>query len=126
MRVFRTRAFSRLEVARQLGDADLRTAVAEMNNGLWDANLGGQVYKKRVALKGHGKRSGARTLVAFNRDDRAFFIYGFSKNQRGNITLKETLELKRLAAELFSSGAQQLEQALKHGALIEIQVQTYD
>jgi len=125
MRIFRTRAFSRLEVARQLSDADLRAAVAEMNNGLWDANLGGQVYKKRVALKGHGKRSGARTLVAFKAGDRAFFVYALSKKQRANITAREKHVLKRLAAELFSCSDQQLEQALKHGELIEIQVQEY-
>lgn len=120
MQFFCTRAFSRLEVARQLSDADLRAAVVEMNSSLWEAALGGQVYKKRVALNGHGKRNCARTLVAFKPDDRAFFIYGFSKNQRGNITLKESLALKRPAAELLRSSAEQLEQALKLGALIEI------
>jgi len=125
MRIFRTRAFSRLEVARELSDADLRAAVAEMDNGLWDANLGGQLYKKRVALKGHGKRSGARTLVVFKPGDGAFFVYGFSKKQRANITARENHALKRLASELFSSSDQQLEQALKRGALIEIQVQEY-
>jgi hypothetical protein len=35
-----------------------------MNDGLWDANLGGEVYKKRVALSGRGKRGGARRLVS--------------------------------------------------------------
>jgi hypothetical protein len=43
IRIFTTRAFSRLDVAGELSDADLVAAVAEMNDGLWDANLGGQV-----------------------------------------------------------------------------------
>ena len=47
MRIFTTRAFSRLDVVGELSDTDLILAVAEMNDGLWDANLGGQVYKKR-------------------------------------------------------------------------------
>lgn len=123
MRVFLTRAFSRLEVACQLSDAELRAAVAEMNNGLWDANLGGQVFKKRVALKGHGKRGGARTLVAFKREDRAFFVYGFSKTQRANITVREKHVLKRFAGELLGASDQQLEEGLNQGALIEIEVQ---
>ena len=59
MRIFTTRAFSRLDVAGELSDTDLIAAVVEMNDGLWDANLGGQVYKKRVALAGRGK-SGVR------------------------------------------------------------------
>jgi len=88
MRIFTTRAFNRLDVAGDLSEADLIAAVAEMNDGLWDASLGGQVYKKRVALAGRGKSSGARTLVAFKSKNRAFFIYGFAKNQRSNITTK--------------------------------------
>ena len=74
MRIFATRAFSRLEVAAELGDEDLIAAVREMNEGSWDAALGGQVYKKRVALTGRGKRGGARTVMAFKRNDRVFFL----------------------------------------------------
>lgn len=122
MRIFTSRAFSRLDVAGELSDADLIAAVAEMNDGLWDANLGGQVYKKRVALAGRGKRGGARTLVAFKRDDQAFFIYGFAKNQRSNISVKEKQALKRLARELLGYSDKQLRQAVKHGALTEIKV----
>ena len=48
MRIYTTRAFSRLEVAGELSDDDLIKAAAEMNDGLWDANLGGQVYKNAV------------------------------------------------------------------------------
>lgn len=126
MRIFTTCAFSRLDVAGELSDEDLIKAATEMNNGLWDANLGGQVYKKRVALTGRGKSGGARTLVAFKHDDQAIFMYGFAKNQRSNIEAKEKLALKRLASELLGYKKQQLKQALKHGALTEIEVQEDD
>lgn len=126
MRIFTSRTFSRLQVASELSDADLVAAVVEMNDGLWDANLGGQVYKKRVALAGRGKRGGARTLVAFRSHDRCFFIYGFAKNQRSNITAKETQALKRLAREFLGYSDEQLSDAVKHGALIEIEVQDDD
>ena len=46
MRIFTTRAFSRLDVAGEFSDDDLTKAATEMNDGLWDANLGGQVYKQ--------------------------------------------------------------------------------
>ena len=126
MRIFTTRAFSRLDVAGELSDTDLIAAVAEMNDGLWDANLGGQVYKKRVALAGRGKSGGARTLVAFKSDDKAFFMYGFAKNQRSNIAAKEKQALKRMAGELLGYSDKQLRQALGHGTLIEIEVQEDD
>lgn len=126
MRIFSTRAFSRLDVAGELDDTDLIAAVTEMNDGLWDVSLGGQVYKKRIALAGRGKSAGARTLVAFKSDDRAFFMYGFSKNQRSNITTKEKKALKFMAREFLGYNDKQLRQALKHGALIEIEVQEND
>jgi hypothetical protein len=62
-------------------------AVAEMVQGLVDADLGGGIVKKRVALPGRGKRSGARTLVVTNKGKRWFFVFGCEKNDRagGNL-----------------------------------------
>jgi len=72
-----------------LSDAALCQAVKEMEKGLIEANLGGDVVKKRLALPGRGKRGGARTLVATNKDNRWFFLFGFRKNERANITSEE-------------------------------------
>ena len=70
---------------RWLGKTDLSVealcrSVEEMERGLIDANLGGGIIKKRVALPGRGKRGSARTLVATNRANRWFFVFGFEKN----------------------------------------------
>ena len=99
MRILITSAFSRLGVSSDISKMQLLAAVAEMNKGLWDANLGGQVYKKRVALIGRGKSGGARTMVAFRSKSRAIFMYSFAKNQRSNITDKE-IRLSRRVTEL--------------------------
>ncbi len=122
MRISYTREFNRAIMDSGLGEADLVDAAVELNAGLWDAALGGQVYKKRVAFAGRGKRGGARTLVAFKRDDIVFFMYGFAKNQRANITQQESKALKRMAKELLGYGQVQLIAALKYGELIEIEV----
>lgn len=63
----------------------LCNAVSEMAAGLVDADLGGDVVKKRVALPGRGKRGGVRTLVATRRSSRWFFVYGFEKSERANV-----------------------------------------
>ena len=73
-----------------------------------------------MGLPGHGKRGGARTLVAFRRDDRAFFIYGFAKNERANISQKELKALKLLAATLLGYSRAGLEKAVRAGELIEV------
>ena len=97
----------------------MRSAVTELERGLADA-LGGYVYKKRVALPGRGKRGGARTLLAFRRGSSAFFIYGYPKNERANITDRELDALRLLAKELLGYSEHQLVVAVKAGEIIEV------
>lgn len=122
MQAFKTRAFAKWARGEGLGDAALGTAVAEMEGGLIDAQLGGQVVMKRVAFPGRGKRGSARTVVAFRQSDKAIFIYGFAKSERGNVSEKELRALKLLAKELLGFTATSLNKALKAGELIEIEV----
>lgn len=51
-RVFKTRTFTRSMKKAGLTDAALWAAVEEMSQGLIDADLGGDIVKKRVALPG--------------------------------------------------------------------------
>jgi hypothetical protein len=101
-------------------DDDLRQAVTEMNDGLIDADLGGGVLKKRVASHSHGKSGGSRTLVATNFGDRWFFVYGFAKNERANLSTKELRALKELAADLLQYPDQKLQKARVSKVLKEI------
>src|SRR6478672_1014901 len=93
-RVFMTRHFSRWLGKMDLSVEALCRSVEEMERGLIDANLGGGIIKKRVALPGRGKRGSARTLVAMNSANRWFFVFGFKKNDRDNINAKELSALK--------------------------------
>jgi hypothetical protein len=95
-------------------------AVAEMEQGLIDAELGGHVVNKRVALPGRGKSGGARTLLAWRQGDRAFFVYGFAKNERENIDDKELKALKKTAAIQLGLTQKQLDLALAEGKLIKV------
>ena len=122
MHAFKIKAFSKWASGEGLSDDALASAVVEMEKGLIDAKLGGQVVKKRVALPGRGKRGSTRTLVAFRQGDKAFFIYGFAKNERANISDKELRALKMLAKELMSYTVAALIEAMKAGELIEIEV----
>jgi hypothetical protein len=91
-----------------------------MVNGLIDADLGGYVVKKRLALHGRGKSSGARTIVATNFGERWFFLFGFEKNERSNIDRDELKSLQQLALTLLSFDASQLETAVIAGQLVEL------
>lgn len=120
MRIFKTRHFQRWMRKTELSDADLRKATQEMAAGLIDADLGGGVVKKRIGLAGRGKRGGARTLVATNKGSRWFFILGFEKNERDNISDDELQALQDYAAEWLKRTATQLNEAVADGALLEI------
>ena len=120
MQVFKTRWFQKWAAREGMGDAALLVAVEEMEGGLIDAELGGHVIKKRVALPGRGKRSGARTLVVYRHASLALFVYGFAKNERANISDKELKALKLLAAQLLGYTPPALTKAIKAGELIEV------
>ena len=119
-RVFLTRTFTRwMRKAGLTGDA-LCNAVSEMAQGLVDADLGGNVLKKRVALPGQGRRGGARTIVASKMADRWFFLYGFGKNERANIDKDELKVLQEIAKDLLGFDAKQLTSALVAGEIVEV------
>ncbi len=119
-RVFKTRYFSRWFRKIGLSDVALCHVVKEMEQGLIDANLGRGVVKKRLALPGRGKRGGARTLVATNKDDRWFFLFGFEKNERANITTEELEGLREITRQLLGMTSEQLDEAVRDGYLQEI------
>lgn len=119
-RVFKTRYFSRWMRKTELPDEALCVAVSEMENGLVDADLGGGVVKKRVPLPGRGKSGGARTLVATNRGDRWFFVFGFEKNDRANVSAGELEALQAIATDLLKLSSPQLDAHVESEALQEI------
>jgi len=119
-RVFKTRHFSRWMRKTELSDPALCAAVVEMVRGLIDADLGGGVVKKRVALPGRGKSGGARTLVATNKVHRWFFVFGFEKNERPNVTAKELEALQKVAADLLKLTSKDLDAHVGWGELQEI------
>ena len=78
------------------------------------------MIKKRVALLGRGKSGGARTLLAYRVEDKAFFVYGFAKNVRANIRPDELSGLKLLAAQMLRFSDKELEAAITGRVLIEV------
>lgn len=119
-KVFRTRTFTRWMRKAGLTDGMLCQAVSEMVQGLVDGNLGGNLLKKRVGLSGRGKRGGGRTIVATNRCDRWFFLYGFEKNERANISKDEIKALRELAGQYLAFDDKQIELAVRSGKFMEV------
>lgn len=121
IRIFKTRHFQRWMNKAGLSDEMLVVAVLEMVAGLVDADLGGGVLKKRIALSGRGKRGSVRTLIATRRADRWIFVFGFEKKQRSNVSAEELKALRVLADELLGLSTAQLELAKRESELMEVE-----
>ena len=119
-RTFKTKSFAKWMRKTELKDQDLLYAVTEMEAGLIDADLGGNVFKKRVALPGMGKRAGARTLVAGKFSRKWFFLFGLSKNEKDNINDDELVHLQGAANRLLHLTDKGIEDAILAGELKEL------
>jgi hypothetical protein len=120
MTIYKTRWFDRWARKQGLEDQSLCAAVDEMTAGLYEADLGGGLLKKRIARAGQGKRGGFRTLIVTNHNDRWIFVFGFPKNQRSNIDQNEEEALKKLSSQLLSLSPQNLKKAKLSNELIEV------
>ena len=120
MRIFKTKWFARYARREQIRDRSLCEAVLRAEQGLVDADLGGNVIKQRVARAGQGRSGGYRMLVAFRSKARAVFLYGFAKNERDNIDNDELTTLREIAAAWLTADTDQIERAIAEGILQEI------
>jgi len=119
-RILKTRVFCRWMRKSELDDQLLLKAIDEMERGLVDADLGGNVYKKRIALPGRGKRGSTRTLIATNKATRWIFLNGFEKNERDNITQNELAVWKMIAQDLLECSEATLDTLRSDSKLEEI------
>ena len=119
-RILKTRTFNRWLRKTLLTDTALLKAIDEMEQGLVDADLGGNIYKKRVALPGRGKSGSTRTLIATNRQNRWFFMFVFEKNDKENITQAELAYLQEVAQIFLGYSSDELQLAIDKGELLEV------
>jgi hypothetical protein len=93
----------------KLENASLIQAAEDVTAGRHAADLGGGVFKQRVARAGGGKSGGFRTIILFRVGGHCFFAHGFAKSDKANVSAKE----------LKASDAQ-IRTAQTDGELIEV------
>jgi hypothetical protein len=122
MGIYKTKVFARFARKAGLTDVQPAEAAALVIDGRFDADLGGGVYKQRVARAGGGKSGGFRTLIAFRIGASCFFVYGFAKNDMANVTKKALEALQAYAGLLLSYDKHARVQAVARGELMELDV----
>lgn len=85
MTVFLTKTFARFAKKARIAGASLASAAADVAAGDFDADLGGHVFKQRVARSGEGKSGGFRTVILFKVGGHTFFAHGFAKSEKANL-----------------------------------------
>lgn len=120
MRVFRNSWFRKFARKQRLSDAALCEAVARIEAGLIDADLGGGLLKQRVGREGGGRSGGYRTLLAFKAQKRAVFVFGFAKSEQDNIGLEDERELKKLAKLVLGFAEEEMDRLVAAGNFDEV------
>ena len=120
MRVFKNTWFQRFARKERIADTALCDALARAEKGQIDADLGGSVLKQRVARPGAGRSGGYRVILLFRAGDRALFVYGFAKSDRGNIGDDELVAFRQLAAEVLALSGEQLDALVAAGRFMEV------
>ena len=121
VRIFKGSWFARFAAKEGISDSEIKNIVDNvLETGLAKADLGGGVYKVRISRPGEGKSSGYRVIVLFKSGLLTFFVYGFAKSSRGNISSKELAEFKETAKDWLSLSNDQLNKLIQGGKCQEI------
>lgn len=124
MSIYKTATFSKWQKKSSVGDNSLLKAIQEIESGLVDANLGGGIFKKRVARQGFGKSGSYRTILASNYNGMWVFIIGFAKNERDNIENQELTAIQSYAKFLMSLAKSEIDHLLENKELYEVKNET--
>lgn len=99
----------------------LCAAALEIEQGRYEADLGGGVCKKRVAVPGQGKSGSTRTLVAKQHPKAIIFLVGREKNAPGaDFTDALVAAVKEVARNLHAQSVEKLDELKTAGELKEI------
>ena len=115
-----TKQFAKWAAKQNIPATELAAAISEMQEGGFEANLGGHLYKKRIRFPGQGKSGSGRTIICYKRDDRAIFIHGFAKNEKSNLSKKELHALKEFSKILLKLPAGHIKTAIENGDFVEV------
>jgi hypothetical protein len=119
-RIFASKNFMRFARRFDASEQDLWDAVHELP----DADLGGGVFKFRLARKGEGTSSGARAIVAMRTGHRIVMMYGFEKKDLANIRPDELKQFRASAQIYLGFSEGQMRDLTEKKVLTEIRPKT--
>ena len=116
IRVFAIKGFFRFARRMHVSEATLWETVLSPPN----ADLGGGLYKFRIARPGEGARGGGRALVALKVGCRAILMFGWEKKDMENVVPRELKVYRNLAKRYLEFSNDEISIAINGGILQEI------
>ena len=126
MKIFKDVGFNRYARRQNISDRDLCEAIERAERGLVDADLGGGVIKQRIPRTNEGRSSGFRTIIYYRTEVRAFFVFGFAKNERDNISADDLKAFRRAAQVALNLEDETLKSLIEKAELIEVKCDEED
>ena len=121
MRYLKIKHFTRWARKENVSDNLLKETIREFEQGLYEANLGHHLFKKRISLHGRGKSGGARTILFYQEGKKLAFLFGFAKNVKDDLSDDDKKLLKKLSDTFLLFSQEDINKNIKAGELIEIE-----
>jgi hypothetical protein len=121
MKRLSTKWFKKWSKKVKLTNDDLLGAISDLEDGLSTTDLGSHLFKVRVKREHSGKSSGFRTIIVYQENEKAIFLYGFGKNEKENIDKSELQYFKKLGDDLLALNSEQLEESIGQKILFDLE-----
>jgi hypothetical protein len=121
MKKLSTKWFKKWSKKVKLTNDALLEAIDDLEDGASTTDLGSHLYKVRVSREHSGKSSGFRTIIIYQENEKAIFLYGFGKNEKQNISKAELQYFKKLGNDLLALNAEQLEEVIGQKILFDLE-----
>ncbi len=118
--VFKTKWFVRFARKQKISDDALCKVIDDAEDGKIDADLGAGVIKQRIARPHEGKSGGYRAIIYYRKGNRAFFVFGFCKKDKENLSIDEEEIHKKSAGIVLGLSEEQLKELIELGTYTEV------
>lgn len=122
MRKLSTKWFNKWAEKANLSNLNLLESIDNLEKGLSVVDLGGSLFKIRVKRADKGKSAGFRTIVAYKKEEKVVFLYGFGKNEKSNINKAELQYFKKLGKDMLALEDKQVLDFIEKHILFDLEV----
>ena len=120
MAIYQIKEFHKWVKKNKIAKEKLLDAIKNIDGGSGVVDLGGDLYKIRIA-KNKGKSSGYRTIIVHRKNFRSLFLHGYEKNEKANISNVELAFFKNYAADFLNYSEESIKKMLDTGDILKLE-----